>query len=70
MNWIILIAALVISFLIFTWLIRVVKATVTTAFTIALLVLLLQLFFGIGPQDIWQEVTTLWQQMTQQGTTP
>lgn len=70
MNWIILIAALVISFLIFTWLIRVVKATVTTAFTIALLVLLLQLFFGIGPQDIWQEVTALWQQMTQQGTTP
>jgi hypothetical protein len=70
MNWIILIAALVISFLIFTWLVRVVKATVTTAFTIALLVLLLQLFFGIGPQDIWQEVTALWQQMTQQGTTP
>ncbi|NEQ95514.1 MAG: hypothetical protein F6K30_02065 [Cyanothece sp. SIO2G6] len=67
MNLIILIAALVISFLIFTWLIRVVKATVTTAFAIALLVLCLQLFFGIGPQDIWQEVTTLWQQITQPG---
>ncbi|MGK7891648.1 MAG: hypothetical protein AB4042_20150 [Leptolyngbyaceae cyanobacterium] len=68
MNLIILIAALVISFLLFTWLIRVVKATVTTAFAIALLVLLLQLFFGIGPQDIWNEVTTLWQQITQPGT--
>ncbi|MFB2875475.1 hypothetical protein [Floridanema aerugineum] len=65
---IILIAALIVTFLVFTWLIKVVKATIQTAITIALLVLILQLIFGIGPSQLWQKIIELpqliWQQPT------
>ncbi|WP_448571608.1 hypothetical protein [Trichothermofontia sp.] len=37
------------------------KTTLTTAITIALLVLALQLLFGITPQTVWQQVQQLWQ---------
>lgn len=64
MNLILLLAAIFISFAIFAWLLKVVKATISTAILIALIVLLLQLFFGIGPGQIWQQVSqipeTLW----------
>ena len=56
---IILIAALIVSWLLFTALIKVVKTTVSTAITIAAIVLVLQLAFGIAPQDLWQEITQL-----------
>ena len=66
---IVLIAALIVTFLVFTWLIKVVKATVQTALTIALLVLILQIVFGIGPSQLWQKITELpqliWQQPNQ-----
>lgn len=61
MNVIFVLAAIVIAFLVFTWLLRVVKATLTTALTIALLVLVLQFVFGIGPGQLWQQVNQLWQ---------
>jgi hypothetical protein len=65
---IVLIAALIVTFLVFTWLIKVVKATLQTALTIAIIVLILQLIFGIGPSQIWQKITELpqliWQQPT------
>ena len=65
---IVLIAALMVTFLVFTWLIKVVKATIQTALTIALLVLILQIVFGIGPSQVWQKITELpqliWQQPT------
>lgn len=66
---IVLIAALIVTFLVFTWLIKVVKATIQTALTIALLVLILQLVFGIGPSQLWQKITELpqiiWQRPNQ-----
>lgn len=66
---IVLIAALIVTFLVFTWLIKVVKATVQTALTIALLVLILQIIFGIGPSQLWQKIIELpqliWQQPNQ-----
>ncbi|MCT7982892.1 hypothetical protein NG796_06265 [Laspinema sp. A4] len=49
----ILIAAIVVSWLIFTWLVTVLKATVKTAILIALFVLGLQLIFGIGMSELW-----------------
>lgn len=52
----IFIAAIVVSWLIFTWLVTVIKATVKTAILIALLVLGLQLIFGIGMTDLWSPV--------------
>ncbi|MGA9382082.1 MAG: hypothetical protein WBV73_25255 [Phormidium sp.] len=66
---IVLIAALIVTFLVFTWLIKVVKATLQTALTIAIIVLILQLIFGIGPTQLWQKITELpqliWQQPNQ-----
>ena len=64
----ILIAALIVSWLIFTALIKVVKTTVSTAIAIAAIVLVLQLAFGVNPQDLWQQITqlpqTLWDTIT------
>lgn len=59
MEIILFLAAIVIAFLVFTWLVRVVRATVSVAITIALLVLVLQLLFGIGPGAVWQQVQSL-----------
>jgi uncharacterized membrane protein (UPF0182 family) len=56
---IILIAALIVSWLVFTALIKLVKTTVSTAIAIAAIVLVLQLVFGINPQDLWQQITQL-----------
>ncbi len=56
---IMLIAALIVSWLIFTALIKVVKTTFGTAIAIAAIVLGLQLAFGINPQVLWQEITQL-----------
>ncbi len=65
---IIFIAAIIVSWLIFTLLVKVVKASISTAILVAVIVLVLQLFFGIGPQDLWQQVTqlpqTLWRLVT------
>ncbi|OAB57330.1 hypothetical protein AY600_14035 [Phormidium willei BDU 130791] len=51
-----LIAALVLAWLVFTWLIRVIQTTLSTALSVAAIVLLLQLVFGIDPTALWQEV--------------
>lgn len=56
---IILIAAIVVSWLVFTALIKIVKTTATTAIAIAGIILALQLVFGIGYQDLWQQITQL-----------
>ncbi|MEM9218765.1 MAG: hypothetical protein AAGD25_31045 [Cyanobacteria bacterium P01_F01_bin.150] len=70
MDWILLIAALFIAFLIFTWLLKVVKATISTALTVAFIVLLVQLLFGIGPIELWNQIVSLWQSATQVLTSP
>lgn len=59
----IFIAALIVTGLLFTWLIKVVKATLSTALVIAAIALVLQLFFGIGPTDLWQQVAQVPQQL-------
>ncbi|MBP0000832.1 MAG: hypothetical protein J7641_17850 [Cyanobacteria bacterium SID2] len=51
-----LLAALLLTWLVFTWLIRVVKTTLTTAISIAAIVLLLQIAFGIEPEVLWAEI--------------
>ena len=49
---VVVVGAIAISILVFTWLIKVVKATLKTAFLAALILLALQIFFGIGPTAI------------------
>lgn len=65
MNLVILLAAIVISILVFTWLVKVLKATIGTAILIAAIVLAASLLFGIGPGQIWQQVSqffrSIWQ---------
>ncbi|MEM7062276.1 MAG: hypothetical protein AAF572_03835 [Cyanobacteria bacterium P01_B01_bin.77] len=56
MEIVVVIGAIAISILVFTWLIKVVKATLKTAFLAALILLGLQLFFGIGPAAIWDTI--------------
>ncbi|MBE9167827.1 hypothetical protein IQ238_09950 [Pleurocapsales cyanobacterium LEGE 06147] len=62
---IVLVTAIVIAWLIFTWLIRVVKVSITTAITIAAIVLFLQVVFGIGYQEVWQQLVRLIQNVWQ-----
>lgn len=65
---IIIIAALIVSWLVFTALIKLLKTTVSTAIAIAAIVLILQLLFGIAPNDLVQQVLhlpqTLWHLVT------
>ncbi|MEM6255285.1 MAG: hypothetical protein AAF821_20420 [Cyanobacteria bacterium P01_D01_bin.156] len=56
MEIVVVIGAIAISILVFTWLIKVVKATLKTAFLAALILLGLQIFFGIGPAAIWETI--------------
>ena len=53
---VVVVGAIAISILVFTWLIKVVKATLKTAFLAALILLGLQIFFGIGPTAIWDTI--------------
>jgi O-antigen ligase len=62
---IVLVAAIFIAWLIFTWLIRVVKVSITTAIMIAAVVLFLQIVFGIGFQEVWQQLINLIQNIWQ-----
>ncbi|MFN4279802.1 hypothetical protein [Thermosynechococcus sp.] len=55
--------AIAISGLVLRWLITVLKITVGTAMKIALIVFLLQLFFGIGPGRLWEQAQFLWSQV-------
>lgn len=61
MELILVIAAIVVSWLVFTALIKVVKTTISTAIMVAAVVLALQLIFGIGPTDLWQQINDLFQ---------
>ncbi|MEM6593068.1 MAG: hypothetical protein AAF651_14560 [Cyanobacteria bacterium P01_C01_bin.73] len=56
MEIVVVIGAIAISILVFTLLLKVVKATLSTAFFAAIILLVLQLFFGIGPGVIWEQI--------------
>jgi hypothetical protein len=60
MTWVIVLAALLVAFLVFAWMLKVVKATLGTALAIAAIVLAVQIFFGIGPQELWSQAVQLW----------
>lgn len=59
MQLIILVAAIVISWLLFTALVKVIKTTVSTALMVAVIFFAAQILFGVKPIELWQEVTTL-----------
>ena len=62
---ILLLAALVVAALVFTALVNLVKTTVKTAILVALVILALQLFFGLGLQEVWNQVLQIFQAVWQ-----
>jgi hypothetical protein len=50
---------LILAWIVFVILFKVVKMTVKTAFTVAAILVLLHLVFGITPQDIWNQIMQL-----------
>ncbi len=56
---IVIVAALIISWLVFTALINIIKTSVKTAVTVAVVVLVLQLVFGIRSEQIIDQIVNL-----------
>ena len=56
MEIIIVVGAVLVAFLVFSWLLKVVKTTLKTALLVAFVLLALQLIFGIGPAALWQQL--------------
>lgn len=65
MEALIVLGAIAVSWLVFTWLLRVAKVTVGTAIKIALILLVLQVVFGIGPGTLWERIVEFAQQLTE-----
>lgn len=60
MDLIVFLGALLIAFLVFTWLLKVVRATLSVAITIALVVLVLQLLFGVSGGSLLTVLGDMW----------
>ena len=56
MEILVVVGAVVVSVLVFMWMLRVVKATLKTALLVAAILLGLQIFFGIGPSSILETI--------------
>ncbi|MEH2049440.1 hypothetical protein [Nostoc sp.] len=52
-----MIATLIVAWIVFIILWKLLKATLKSALTIAAILILLNISFGITPQDIWHHVT-------------
>lgn len=59
MNLILLVAALVVSWLVLTWLLQVAQMAFKKALAIAAILLILQIGFGIGPQKLLDQILQL-----------
>ena len=54
---------MIVVWLIFTWVIKVLKASVSTALAIAIIFLLLHIFLGIDYQQVWQELNRVFEKI-------
>lgn len=62
-----MIPTLILAWIVFAVLWKVVKTTIRTALTLAALLILLHINFGITPQDIWDAIVNLPQTFSQLG---
>lgn len=60
-----MLVALIVAWIVFTILVKILKTTVSTAITVAAIVVLLQISYGITPQDIWNQIVNLPQSLSQ-----
>ncbi|BAY44795.1 hypothetical protein SAMD00079811_23970 [Scytonema sp. HK-05] len=58
-------ATVIVSWIVFTLLLKVVKTTMKTAFIAAVTIVLLHAAFGISPQDIWYQIILVPQTLSQ-----
>ncbi len=54
-----MLVALIVAWIVFTVLVKVIKTSVKNALIIAAVIVLLQVGYGIGPQDIWNHIVKL-----------
>jgi hypothetical protein len=59
MNILLLIAAIVVAWLVFNALLKILKVGLSTAVTIAIILIVLQFSFGINPMQLWNEIVNL-----------
>lgn len=64
-DWIVLVAALITSIVVFNFLVRVLRATISAAITLALLGLILYFAFGISFTDLLEELMRWIQRVAQ-----
>lgn len=57
------IAGLIVAWLVFTWAIKVLRASFSTAIAIAIILFVLQVLFGIRYQEFWQFISQFVQQL-------
>ncbi|MHC5596788.1 MAG: hypothetical protein ACYTXC_12750 [Nostoc sp.] len=60
-----MIATLIVAWIVFIILWKLVKATLSSALTLAAILVLLNISFGITPQDIWHQVMQFAQTLSQ-----
>ncbi|MBD2354030.1 hypothetical protein H6G41_05240 [Tolypothrix sp. FACHB-123] len=60
-----MIPTLILAWIVFAVLWKVLKTTIRTALTLAAILILLHISFGITPQDIWDLITNLPQTLSQ-----
>jgi hypothetical protein len=60
-----MIITLIVAWIVFIILWKLLKATLNTALTIAAILVLLNIGFGITPQDIWHHITQFAQGVSQ-----
>ncbi len=54
-----IIAGVIITWLLFSWFLKVIQTSIKTALTIGLILFCLQIFLGIKYQQVWQELSKL-----------
>ena len=57
-----IIAGLIIIWLLLTWFLKIFQTSIKTALTIVIILVCLQMFFGIRYQQVWQESNKLMQE--------
>jgi hypothetical protein len=60
-----MIVTLIVAWIVFTILWKLLKTTVSNALTIAAILVLLNIGFGITPQDIWHQIAQFAQTLSQ-----
>lgn len=58
MELIIVLGAIIVVFLVVSWLFKLAKATIKTVLLVLFILLALQLIFGVGPAAIWEQIQT------------